>query len=153
MAVKIYIEDDPNLMRSPDDEVTIPDKTEVDDTIKMIFDANPDLIQNGIVLILNHPMSKMKLLNEDNEVIEPIVIEDIIGSIHNQLCEKNYSFILINNIESYVLRNSDSSVMSIYMEKLTDILEILDDYHVEIFITLSEEFYKNNYTIFDMYLD
>ncbi len=152
--VKIHIEDDPNLLRSPDDEITIAEVVVIDDTIEMLFNAYPeDLLNDKKVLIVNHPMCKLKLLNEDHEVIEPTVMENILGEIHNQLCEKNYSFVLINNIESYVLRNSDSTVMPSYMAKLTDILEILDDYHVEIFVTLSEEFYKNNYTIFDIYLD
>ena len=151
--VKIHVEDDLNLMRSPDDEVTVQEEVLVDDTIKVIFNANPDLLHDKNVLIVNHPMCNLKLLNEDYEVIEPGIIENIIGEIHNKLCENNYSFVLINNIESYVLRNSDSSVMSSYLTKLTDIIKILDDYHVEIFITLSEEFYKNNYTIFDIYLD
>ena len=151
--IKIHVEDDPNLMRSPDDEVEVLEVGPIDDTINLILDSNQDLSRDMNVLIVNHPMVNFKLLNEDHEVIEPEILEEILSNVHNQLIEKNYSFILISNIESYVLRNNDSTVMSNYMTKLTDILEILDDYHVEIYITLSENFYKNNYTIFDIYLD
>lgn len=151
--IKIHVEDDPNLMRSPDDEVEVLEDGPIDDTINLILDSNQDLSRDMNVLIVNHPMVNFKLLNEDHEVIEPEILEEILSNVHNQLIEKNYSFILISNIESYVLRNNDSTVMSNYMTKLTDILEILDDYHVEIYITLSENFYKNNYTIFDIYLD
>lgn len=151
--VRVIVEDDPNLMRSPDDVVEVVQELPIDDVIKLIQDSNDELSSDMNVLIVNHPLVNFKLLNEDHEVIEPEILEEILSKIHNQLIEKNYSFILISNIESYVLRNSDSSVMSNYMTKLTDILEILDDYHVEIYITLSENFYKNNYTIFDIYLD
>ena len=151
--VRVIVEDDPNLMRSPDDVVEVVQELPIDDVIKLIQDSNGELSSDMNVLIVNHPLVNFKLLNEDHEVIEPEILEEILSKIHNQLIEKNYSFILISNIESYVLRNSDSSVMSNYMTKLTDILEILDDYHVEIYVTLSENFYKNNYTIFDIYLD
>lgn len=151
--VRVIVEDDPNLMRSPDDVVEVVQELPIDDVIKLIQDSNDELSSDMNVLIVNHPLVNFKLLNEDHEVIEPEILEEILSKIHNQLIEKNYSFILISNIESYVLRNSDSSVMSNYMTKLTDILEILDDYHVEIYVTLSENFYKNNYTIFDIYLD
>ena len=151
--VKVFVEDDPNTLRSPDDAVEVIQNVPIDDVIKLIQDSNDDLNNEMNVLIVNHPLVNFKLLNEDHEVIEPTILEEIIGSIHNQLIEKNYSFILISNIESYVLRNNDSTVMSHHMTKLADILEILDDYHVEIYVTLSENFYKNNYTIFDIYLD
>ena len=151
--VRVIVEDDPNLMRSPDDVVEVVQELPIDDVIKLIQDSNDELSSDMNVLIVNHSLVNFKLLNEDHEVIEPEILEEILSKIHNQLIEKNYSFILISNIESYVLRNSDSSVMSNYMTKLTDILEILDDYHVEIYVTLSENFYKNNYTIFDIYLD
>ncbi len=151
--VKVIVEDDPNTLRSPDDAVEVIQNVPIDDVIKLIQDSNDDLNNEMNVLIVNHPLVNFKLLNEDHEVIEPTILEEIIGSIHNQLIEKNYSFILISNIESYVLRNNDSTVMSHHMTKLADILEILDDYHVEIYVTLSENFYKNNYTIFDIYLD
>lgn len=151
--VRVIVEDDPNLMRSPDDVVEVVQELPIDDVIKLIQDSNDELSSDMNVLIVNHPLVNFKLLNEDHEVIEPEILEEILSKIHNQLIEKNYSFILISNIESYVLRNSDSSVMSNYMTKLTDILKILDDYHVEIYVTLSENFYKNNYTIFDIYLD
>lgn len=151
--VKVIVEDDPNTLRSPDDVVEVIQNVPIDDVIKLIQDSNDELNNEMNVLIVNHPLVNFKLLNEDHEVIEPTILEEIIGSIHNQLIEKNYSFILISNIESYVLRNNDSTVMSHHMTKLADILEILDDYHVEIYVTLSENFYKNNYTIFDIYLD
>ena len=151
--VKVIVEDDPNTLRSPDDTVEVIQNVPIDDVIKLIQDSNDELNNEMNVLIVNHPLVNFKLLNEDHEVIEPTILEEIIGSIHNQLIEKNYSFILISNIESYVLRNNDSTVMSHHMTKLADILEILDDYHVEIYVTLSENFYKNNYTIFDIYLD
>ena len=151
--VKVFVEDDPNTLRSPDDAVEVIQNVPIDDVIKLIQDSNDDLNNEMNVLIVNHPLVNFKLLNEDHEVIEPTILEEIIGSIHNQLIEKNYSFILISNIESYVLRNNDSTVMSHHMTKLADILEILVDYHVEIYVTLSENFYKNNYTIFDIYLD
>lgn len=151
--VKVIVEDDPNTLRSPDDVVEVIQNVPIDDVIKLIQDGNDELNNEMNVLIVNHPLVNFKLLNEDHEVIEPTILEEIIGSIHNQLIEKNYSFILISNIESYVLRNNDSTVMSHHMTKLADILEILDDYHVEIYVTLSENFYKNNYTIFDIYLD
>ena len=151
--VRVIVEDDPNTLRSPDDAVEVIQNVPIDDVIKLIQDSNDDLNNEMNVLIVNHPLVNFKLLNEDHEVIEPTILEEIIGSIHNQLIEKNYSFILISNIESYVLRNNDSTVMSHHMTKLADILEILDDYHVEIYVTLSENFYKNNYTIFDIYLD
>lgn len=151
--VKVIVEDDPNTLRSPDDAVEVIQNVPIDDVIKLIQDSNDELNNEMNVLIVNHPLVNFKLLNEDHEVIEPTILEEIIGSIHNQLIEKNYSFILISNIESYVLRNNDSTVMSHHMTKLADILEILDDYHVEIYVTLSENFYKNNYTIFDIYLD
>lgn len=151
--VRVIVEDDPNTLRSPDDAVEVIQNVPIDDVIKLIQDSNDELNNEMNVLIVNHPLVNFKLLNEDHEVIEPTILEEIIGSIHNQLIEKNYSFILISNIESYVLRNNDSTVMSHHMTKLADILEILDDYHVEIYVTLSENFYKNNYTIFDIYLD
>lgn len=151
--VKVIVEDDPNTLRSPDDAVEVIQNVPIDDVIKLIQDSNDELNNEMNVLIVNHPLVNFKLLNEDHEVIEPTILEEIIGSIHNQLIEKNYSFILISNIESYVLRNNDSTVMSHHMTKLADILEILDYYHVEIYVTLSENFYKNNYTIFDIYLD
>lgn len=151
--VKVIVEDDPNTLRSPDDAVEVIQNVPIDDVIKLIQDSNDELNNEMNVLIVNHPLVNFKLLNEDHEVIEPTILEEIIGNIHNQLIEKNYSFILISNIESYVLRNNDSTVMSHHMTKLADILEILDDYHVEIYVTLSENFYKNNYTIFDIYLD
>lgn len=151
--VRVIVEDDPNTLRSPDDTVEVIQNVPIDDVIKLIQDSNDELNNEINVLIVNHPLVNFKLLNEDHEVIEPTILEEILGSIHNQLIEKNYSFILISNIESYVLRNNDSTVMSHHMTKLADILEILDDYHVEIYVTLSENFYKNNYTIFDTYLD
>ncbi len=151
--LRVMVEDDPNLMRSPDDVVEVVQELPIDDVIKLIQDSNDELNSDMNVLIVNHPLVNFKLLNEDHEVIEPAILEEVLSTIHNQLIEKNYSFILISNIESYVLRNNDSSVMSHHMTKLTDILEILDDYHVEIYVTLSENFYKNNYTIFDIYLD
>ena len=151
--VKVIVEDDPNTLRSPSDAVEVIQNVPIDDVIKLIQDSNDELNNEMNVLIVNHPLVNFKLLNEDHEVIEPTILEEIIGNIHNQLIEKNYSFILISNIESYVLRNNDSTVMSHHMTKLADILEILDDYHVEIYVTLSENFYKNNYTIFDIYLD
>ena len=151
--VRVIVEDDPNLMRSPDDVVEVVQELPIDDVIKLIQDSNDELSSDMNVLIVNHPLVNFKLLNEDHEVIEPEILEEILSKIHNQLIEKNYSFILISNIESYVLRNNDSTVMSHHMTKLADILEILDDYHVEIYVTLSENFYKNNYTIFDIYLD
>lgn len=151
--VKVIVEYDPNTLRSPDDVVEVIQNVPIDDVIKLIQDSNDELNNEMNVLIVNHPLVNFKLLNEDHEVIEPTILEEIIGNIHNQLIEKNYSFILISNIESYVLRNNDSTVMSHHMTKLADILEILDDYHVEIYVTLSENFYKNNYTIFDIYLD
>ena len=151
--LRLMVENDPNLMRSPDDVVEVVQELPIDDVIKLIQDSNDELNSEMNVLIVNHPLVNFKLLNEDHEVIEPVILEEVLSTIHNQLIEKNYSFILISNIESYVLRNNDSSVMSHHMTKLTDILEILDDYHVEIYVTLSENFYKNNYTIFDIYLD
>ena len=123
--LRVMVEDDPNLMRSPDDVVEVVQELPIDDVIKLIQDSNDELNSDMNVLIVNHPLVNFKLLNEDHEVIEPEILEEILSKIHNQLIEKNYSFILISNIESYVLRNSDSSVMSNYMTKLTDILEIL----------------------------
>lgn len=151
--VKVLIEESPNTFRSPDDEMSTDESQTVDDVIRGILDYNPDLLHDKKILIVNHPLYNMKLLNEDNDVIEPGILEEIHDKILEKISNENYSFILFNNLESYILRDSDSNVMSNYLTKLSVLLETLDDYHIEIFVTLSEDFYKNNYTIFDIYLD
>lgn len=158
--IKILIEEDYNRNLTSNDEIdpelsllVKEDEPSVDEIITKIFSYNPELLNEKNVLVINHPLCKIELLNEDVEVIEPTVIEDIISSIISRIGQCNYCFILFNNIESYVIKNQDSTPLPNYLVNLSKILETLDDFHIEIFVNISEEFYKNNQTIFDIYLD
>ena len=114
--VRVIVEDDPNLMRSPDDVVEVVQELPIDDVIKLIQDSNDELSSDMNVLIVNHPLVNFKLLNEDHEVIEPEILEEILSKIHNQLIEKNYSFILISNIESLAaIRETDPNGLRFFL--------------------------------------
>lgn len=125
-----------------DDEISL----NLDNTVEKIYSLKNIFDSNNKPIVINHPMVNIETSKEDDyNIIEPNTFENIYISILEAFnkFEGNVDFILINNLESYIIRQMDKNYYLNHLLKLDTLLANLDDIHTDIFINVSESFYND----------
>lgn len=123
---------------------------DIDDIINNIFLSDTDLNKECSVLVINNPMVDLKTFNSDIDVIEPKTLQDVHLEVLEAVMKKPYGLILVNNIESYLLKHNNDYPLRQIMQ-LSKQLEMLDEIHLETYVLVSPEARKDLTILFDNY--
>lgn len=124
-------------------------KLDVNEIIYYIENYELDNYNGNIPLIINHPNLNIELLEEEVILVEPFDINGILPNIYEHT---ERSYILITALDPYLLLDGKKKMSKELTKFIEAWLVNLDDIHIDIYLTLSDEIIAKN-KIFETYID
>lgn len=124
-------------------------KLDVNEITYYIENYELDNYNGNIPLIINHPNLNIELLEEEVILVEPFDINGILPNIYEHT---ERSYILITALDPYLLLDGKKKMSKDLTKFIEAWLVNLDDIHMDIYLTLSDEIIAKN-KIFETYID
>ena len=124
-------------------------KLDVNEITYYIENYELDNHNGNIPLIINHPNLNIELLEEEVILVEPFDINGILPNIYEHT---ERSYILITALDPYLLLDGKKKMSKDLTKFIEAWLINLDDIHMDIYLTLSDEIIAKN-KIFETYID
>lgn len=124
-------------------------KLDVNEITYYIENYELDNYNGNIPLIINHPNLNIELLEEEVILVEPFDINGILPNIYEHT---ERSYILITALDPYLLLDGKKKMSKELTKFIEAWLVNLDDIHIDIYLTLSDEIIAKN-KIFETYID
>lgn len=124
-------------------------KLDVNEITYYIEQFELDSHNGNIPLIINHPNLDIELSEEEVILVEPFDINGILPNIYEHT---ERSYILITALDPYLLLDGKKKMSKELTKFIEAWLVNLDDIHMDIYLTLSDEIIAKN-KIFETYVD